>query len=107
MVVVSVLLPGRADAFDEAAANEAQQEAAEQLGIDVVDANSIEMELVLIPAGDFLMGSPKSERERQRDEEPQHRVWITHEPVSKPCETLGGIRFSRNFAYRQFVPKGF
>ena len=30
-----------------------------------------------------------------------------HEPVSKPSENLGGIRFSCGFAYRQFVPKGF
>ncbi|MEE8246283.1 MAG: SUMF1/EgtB/PvdO family nonheme iron enzyme, partial [Alphaproteobacteria bacterium] len=33
-------------------------------------------ELVLIPAGDFLMGSPKSERGRDRDEGPQHPVSI-------------------------------
>lgn len=33
-------------------------------------------ELVLIPGGEFLMGSPKSERERYDWEGPQHRVLI-------------------------------
>ena len=38
--------------------------------------NSIGMKLVLIPAGKFLMGSPKDEKERWPDEE-QHEVSIT------------------------------
>src|SRR5262245_19752045 len=38
--------------------------------------NSIAMELVKIPAGSFLMGSPKSERGRY-DDETQHEVKIT------------------------------
>ena len=38
--------------------------------------NSIGMKLVLIPAGKFLMGSPKDEKERDPDEE-QHEVSIT------------------------------
>ncbi len=38
--------------------------------------NSIGMKLVLIPAGKFLMGSPKDEQERRPDEE-QHEVSIT------------------------------
>jgi formylglycine-generating enzyme required for sulfatase activity len=38
--------------------------------------NSIGMKLVLIPAGKFLMGSPKGERGRDTDEE-QHQVEIT------------------------------
>jgi formylglycine-generating enzyme required for sulfatase activity len=39
--------------------------------------NSIGMKLVLVPAGDFLMGSPDSDKEAQDDEKPQHRVRIT------------------------------
>ena len=35
------------------------------------------MELVLIPAGEFLMGSPDDERRRSPDEGPVHRVRIT------------------------------
>ena len=38
--------------------------------------NSIGMKLVLIPAGEFLMGSPEGEAERE-DDEYQHRVRIT------------------------------
>lgn len=39
--------------------------------------NSIGMKLVLIPAGEFLMGSPDSEAGRSKDEGPQHKVRIT------------------------------
>ena len=35
------------------------------------------MKLVLIPAGEFLMGSPDSDKDAQADEKPQHRVRIT------------------------------
>jgi formylglycine-generating enzyme required for sulfatase activity len=38
--------------------------------------NSIGMKLALIPAGEFVMGAPESERGRQRDQD-QHRVRIT------------------------------
>jgi formylglycine-generating enzyme required for sulfatase activity len=41
-----------------------------------VEANSIGMHLALIPAGEFLMGSPDSEKERG-SEEFQHRVRTT------------------------------
>ena len=36
-----------------------------------------QMKLVLIPAGEFLMGSPDSDKDAQDDEKPQHRVRIT------------------------------
>jgi formylglycine-generating enzyme required for sulfatase activity len=39
--------------------------------------NSIGMNLKLIPAGEFLMGSPNSDRDAYYDEKPQHRVRIT------------------------------
>jgi formylglycine-generating enzyme required for sulfatase activity/serine/threonine protein kinase len=39
--------------------------------------NSIGMKLVLIPAGEFLMGSPDSDKDAQGGENPQHRVRIT------------------------------
>ena len=40
-------------------------------------ANAIGMKLNLIPAGKFLMGSPKDEKDRAVDEGPQHEVEIT------------------------------
>jgi formylglycine-generating enzyme required for sulfatase activity len=39
--------------------------------------NSIGMKFVLIPAGEFTMGSPENEQNRFRDEGPQHKVKIT------------------------------
>jgi formylglycine-generating enzyme required for sulfatase activity len=39
--------------------------------------NSIGMKLVLIPAGEFLMGSPDSDKDAFPNEKPQHRVRIT------------------------------
>ncbi|NDJ21379.1 SUMF1/EgtB/PvdO family nonheme iron enzyme [Nostoc sp. B(2019)] len=38
--------------------------------------NGITLDMVSIPGGEFLMGSPKSELERRDDEEPQHKVTI-------------------------------
>jgi len=43
---------------------------------DVV-TNSIGMKLVYIPAGEFMMGSPSSESQRDSDEGPQHRIRIS------------------------------
>lgn len=42
-----------------------------------VITNSIGMKLVLIPTGEFLMGSPEDEEGRAANEGPQHRVRIT------------------------------
>ena len=39
--------------------------------------NSIGMKLVLIPPGEFMMGSPASEKDKDLDENPQRRVRIT------------------------------
>jgi len=37
----------------------------------------VKLEMVLIPAGEFMMGSPASDRGAGNDEKPQHRVRIT------------------------------
>ena len=64
---------------------------AKYLGVPVVQTNSIGMKLVLIPPGEFMMGSPKElieeelrlhgdddwYRDHLQDEVPQHRVRIT------------------------------
>ena len=39
--------------------------------------NGVKLEMVLIPAGEFLMGSPDSDKNASADEKPQHRVRIT------------------------------
>jgi formylglycine-generating enzyme required for sulfatase activity len=39
--------------------------------------NSIGMKLVLIPAGEFMMGSPETEKDRSPYESPQHKIKIT------------------------------
>ena len=39
--------------------------------------NGVNLDLVLIPAGEFMMGSPDSEKDADANEKPQHRVRIT------------------------------
>jgi formylglycine-generating enzyme len=58
--------------------------------------NSIGVKLVLVPAGEFLMGSPDDDKEAFDWEKPQHRVRIT-----KPFY-LGATEVTRG-QFRQFV----
>jgi formylglycine-generating enzyme required for sulfatase activity len=46
-----------------------------QIALDL--GNGIKLELVLIPAGEFMMGSPDSDKNALLFEKPQHRVRIT------------------------------
>ncbi len=61
----------------ETAAKSAQQQWAERLKTPVISTNSLGMKLALIPPGEFQMGSPESERQRNGNEQ-QHRVRITN-----------------------------
>ena len=54
-----------------------QAETAAALGVPVEVTDSIGIKLRLIPAGEFMMGSPDNEEERRDDEGPAHRVRIT------------------------------
>ena len=77
--------------FNESTAQQHQARCAKYLHVRVVQTNSIGMKLVLIPPGEFMMGSPKEliEEElrahsgeqwytdRLADEGPKHRVRIT------------------------------
>jgi formylglycine-generating enzyme required for sulfatase activity len=75
--------------FEAAKAKEHQAAWAEYLGLPVETTNSIGMKLVLIPPGEFMMGSPKEliaeelkteggwYKDSLPSEEPQHRVRIT------------------------------
>jgi len=71
--------------FDEAQAKAHQKAWADHLGLDVEITNSIGMRLVLIPPGEFLMGSPESEENRITYEY-QHRVRITTAYFLGACE---------------------
>jgi len=53
-------------------------------------ANSIGMKLVLIPAGEFLMGSPEDDKDADNGERPQHRVRITRPFYSGATEVTQG-----------------
>jgi formylglycine-generating enzyme required for sulfatase activity len=44
---------------------------------DSIVAKSIDMKLVLIPAGEFVMGSPDADKDAANSEKPQHRVRIS------------------------------
>ena len=66
--------------FSEAKAKEAQKETAKNLQKEVDEkedlGKGIKLEMVLIPAGTFMRGSPSSEKGRY-DNETQHKVTIT------------------------------
>ena len=46
-----------------------------ELTVDL--GNGVKLEMVLLPAGEFLMGSPDSDEAAYAEEKPQHRVRIT------------------------------
>ena len=62
--------------FDLQEAQLAQRSWSDHLGTDLTLTNSIGMKLVLIPPGEFMMGSPLSEQTFDKDEL-QHRIRIT------------------------------
>ncbi len=62
--------------FDEAHAKGHQKAWADHLGVPVESTNSIGMKFVVIPPGEFTMGSPESEVGRY-GEEIQHSVTLT------------------------------
>ncbi len=62
--------------FDAATAKKAQTAWADHLKTPVESTNSVEMKLVLIPPGEFLMGSPGDDKDATDEEKPQHRVRI-------------------------------
>jgi len=54
--------------------------------------------MVFVPAGEFLMGSPKDDREAEDDEKPQHRVYLPACYLDRTPVT--------NAAYRRFIEAG-
>jgi eukaryotic-like serine/threonine-protein kinase len=63
--------------FDAAKARDHQIGWTSYLNAPIEINNSIGMKLVLIPAGEFMMGSPEGDSSRFSDEQPQHLVRIT------------------------------
>ncbi len=63
--------------FDAKTAKQHQAAWAKHLGTKVVEKNSIGMELVLIPPGKFMMGSPESDTDVRDNEKPQVLVKLT------------------------------
>ncbi len=60
-----------------------------------------EPEMVRIPAGTFMMGSPESEKDRESDEGPQHEVSIAAFEMSRFEITVGQFRqFVQDNNYR-------
>ena len=64
--------PPRLELSDAEAASEAEMKAYSE----VIEQTEIEIDLVPISGGQFLMGSPDSEAQRQPDEGPQHLVQV-------------------------------
>jgi len=62
--------------FDESQAKQYKETWADHLGVPVEITNSIGMKFVLIPPGQFMMGSPESEEGARDCEHPQHQVRI-------------------------------
>ena len=67
LVVATAEKPKKADSKTEGLPKE--------LSVDL--GKGIKLEMVLVPAGEFMMGSPDSDKSGRGDERPQHRVRIT------------------------------
>ncbi|HEV8002331.1 MAG TPA: SUMF1/EgtB/PvdO family nonheme iron enzyme, partial [Planctomycetaceae bacterium] len=64
--------------FEEPAARNGRQKWADHLQQPGEVTNTIGMKLVLIPPGEFLMGSPENAHSVEAHEKPQHKVQISH-----------------------------
>jgi formylglycine-generating enzyme required for sulfatase activity len=91
--------------FDAEEAKRRRRETAERLLVTeekILDlGGGVTMTLVLIPAGEFVMGSPEGEVDRREDEGPQRRVRITkpfyigkYELTQAQYERITGRRLS-------------
>ena len=76
--------------FDAAEARRRQQETGKALGVPVQETidlgNGVTLKLALMPAGKFIMGSPKDEDGHAEDEGPPHEVTISKPLYMGACE---------------------
>jgi formylglycine-generating enzyme required for sulfatase activity len=63
--------------FDAAIAKQHQQAWAKHFGVPIEVTNSVGIKLILIPPGEFMMGSPDSDDVARSNEKPLHNVTIT------------------------------
>ncbi|MBC7816031.1 MAG: formylglycine-generating enzyme family protein, partial [Planctomycetaceae bacterium] len=63
--------------FDATQARKHQEVWAKHLGVPVEYTNSLDMKFVLIPPGEFMMGSTDDDAAAQPIEKPQHKVRLT------------------------------
>jgi formylglycine-generating enzyme required for sulfatase activity len=88
-----------------------QQQTAQALGLPVEFSDELESGdqgpmMMVIPAGRFLMGSPKGELER-RDDECQHEVQVAFFAIGKYAVTVGQFkRFVEAKGYRTEAEEG-
>ena len=76
-VSVAPVLFNALNGASKSAAEMAQRDWAKHLGTEVQIENRIGMKFVLIPPGEFMMGTPKDEKGRDDNEGPRHRVKIS------------------------------
>lgn len=60
----------------------------EGIYFEVQLTDNVNLEMISIPAGDFVMGTPETEQGRSKDETPQHKVsmeafWVGKYPVTQ------------------------
>ena len=79
--------------FDEVTAKSHQKAWADFVKEPVEYTNSAGMKLNLIPAGEFIMGSPDNENGRRASEGPQHQVRLTQPIYMSKTEVTQGAWF--------------
>jgi formylglycine-generating enzyme required for sulfatase activity len=75
LVCVSLAVPSFLSAQEPNDAGSKMTSPPKELTVDL--GKGVKLEMVLIPAGEFLMGSPDSDKDGAYWEKPQHRVRIT------------------------------
>ncbi len=88
--------------FDAAQAKAHQKAWANHLGVPVETTNSIGMKFVVIPPGEFMMGTPEDEPGRTVNSEQQHKVTLSkpfqigmHEVTQEQYEKVTGTNPSQ------------
>jgi formylglycine-generating enzyme required for sulfatase activity/uncharacterized caspase-like protein len=76
--------------FDSATAKSGQAAWANHLGIEVSTINSVGLQMILIPPGEFMMGSAEDDVSAYDSEKPQHRVTLTNAFLMAETEVTQG-----------------